>query len=351
MKKFFNWIRHYLLMIATCSILAAATAYYFYWHLQPFTQNAFVIANTRPVSALVAGYITEIHVRNNQFVKKGDPLFTIFQAPYQLKVKELEYQLESQKAALLATEARIDAGRADVRRLEALKKNAVYLSNAADQMYSGAAVSQEYAVGQRYTREAAEAQLDSARSTLRALTHDAESARALIRNLETQLETAKINQGLTVVRALSDGFVTNMTLSPGGYYEPGEVLFGFVDSSVWWVQANFKENELSGIRRGQHARIWLWQYPGLELEGVVEETGWSAERRVSASTGLPQVEKENEWFLLPQRFPVQIRILNPPARTLTPGGSAFVTIDTPSHPVRQFFWQLFLLGKNGAIKN
>mgnify|MGYP002673068783 CR=1 FL=1 len=351
MKKFFNWIRHYLLMIATCFILAAATAYYFYWHLQPFTQNAFVVANTRPVSALVAGYITEIHVRNNQFVKKGDPLFTTFQTPYQLKVKELEYQLESQKADLLATEARIDAGRADVRRLEALKKNAVYLSNAADQMYSGAAVSQEYAVGQRYTREAAEAQLDSARSTLRALTHDAESARALIRNLETQLETAKINQELTVVRALSDGFVTNMTLSPGGYYEPGEVLFGFVDSSAWWVQANFKENELSGIRRGQHARIWLWQYPGLELEGVVEETGWTAERRISATTGLPQVEKENEWFLLPQRFPVQIRILNPPSRTLTPGGSAFVTIDTPSHPVRQFFWQLFLLGKNNVIKN
>lgn len=167
---------------------------------------------------------------------------------------------------------------------------------------------------------------------------------ALIKQLEARLELAKINSGLTVVRALSDGYVTNMSVSPGGYYHAGDVLFGFIDTETWWVQANFKESELSGIRKGQTARIWLWQYPGVELKGVVEETGWSAERRKTApETGLPVVEKENEWFLLPQRFPVQIRIVDPPEGILlTPGGSAYVSVNTPARPIRQFFWQLFL---------
>lgn len=76
MKPFFNWIRRYLLMIATFAILLAALFYYLYRHWEPFTQNAFVTANTRPVSAIMEGYVTDIRVRNNQFVKKGDPLFT-----------------------------------------------------------------------------------------------------------------------------------------------------------------------------------------------------------------------------------------------------------------------------------
>ena len=55
------------------------------------------------------------------------------------------------------------------------------------------------------------------------------------------------------------------------------------------------------------------------------------------------VRKENEWFLLPQRFPVQIRILDPDRRLqLHHGASAYVEVDTPSRPVRQFFWELFL---------
>ena len=55
--------------------VAAGIVYWFSWHWKPFTQNAFVFADTRPVSPPVEGFITEIHVRNNQFVKKGEPLF------------------------------------------------------------------------------------------------------------------------------------------------------------------------------------------------------------------------------------------------------------------------------------
>ena len=64
---------------------------------------------------------------------------------------------------------------------------------------------------------------------------------------------------------------------------------------------------------------------------------------MSRETGLPVVKKENEWFLLPQRFPVQIRILNPDRELqLHHGASAYVEVEIPSRPGRQFFWEVFL---------
>ena len=107
MKKLLAFLKRYLLVFSVIAVLALGTGYWFYWHLKPFTQNAFVFANTRPVSPLVEGFITEIHVKNNQFVKKGEPMFTIFQPPYQLKVKELENEIRSKEAELRSLRAQI----------------------------------------------------------------------------------------------------------------------------------------------------------------------------------------------------------------------------------------------------
>jgi len=344
MKKIFHFMKHYFLMILTVAILIAASVYYLYWHWQPFTQNAFVFANTRPVSALVDGFITDIHIKNNQFVKKGTPLFTVFQPPYQLKVKELEHEIEAKEAQLKGIHARIKVARSDIEKYTAELKNNKYLSETANYMYGSEAVPQAYAEERLRAKQASEAQVQGAEHTVEALTHDANMTAALIKKLQKQLELAKIYNELTVVKALSDGYITNMTITPGGYYHTGDVLFGFIDSETWWVQANFKESELSEIKPGQTAKIWLWQYPGHELKGTVEAVGWSAERRrMSKETGLPVVEKENEWFLLPQRFPVQIKLIDPPENLqLHHGASAYVSVETPARPIRQFFWQLFL---------
>ena len=170
------------------------------------------------------------------------------------------------------------------------------------------------------------------------------AAAASLKRLKAELELAEIYESQTLVTALSDGYVTNLSISPGGYYRPGDVLFGFVKSDVWFVQANFKESELSELKKGLAARIWLWQYPGREFHGVVEEVGFGSERRrASPVTGLPEVEKENEWFLLPQRYPVQIRIQDPPGDLIFHvGASAYVELDSLARPIRQFFWQMFL---------
>lgn len=343
-KEKSGFFTRYALPLGLILILGGATVYYFYWHWHPFTQNAFLFANTRPVSPLVEGYVTEIYVKNNQFVKKGTPLFRIFSPPYTLKCRQLRHSVEETTASIHALDARIEGAKSRILGLEAALANAKYLSSRAELMYRKAAVSQEYAEERRRARETAEEEVRTAIHEMHALEHTRTAAEASLKRLQAELELAEIYESQTLVTALSDGIIMNLSISPGGYYRPGDVLFGFAATDCWFVQANFKESDLSELKKGMAARIWLRQYPGREFRGVVEEIGFGTERRHSSGvTGLPVVEKENEWFLLPQRYPVQIRIQDPPSDPVFHfGASAYVELETLARPIRQFFWQLFL---------
>lgn len=336
------FIRRNMMSVVLVLIGSGLCVYYWSLHRKPFTQNAFIIANTRPVSPLVPGYLTEVLVKNDQFVKRGAPLFTTFRPPYELKVKTLECAIAAERAAIAGLEAKRDSASALVAKAEAESANCEYLAGQAARMYDGNAVSQTYAEETRRARAAAAAQLASSRHELAVAEHAIRHAAAIVEKLEQELALARIYLEQCTVYALRDGFIANMHISPGGYYDPGDVLFAFVENDAWWVQANFEETDLSLLRPGQHARIWLWQYPGKCFNGVVETVNWSVERRdVSQRNGLQSVRRENQWFLMPQRFPVQIRITDPdPEYPFHLGGSAFVQVDVSSQLFRQMIWRV-----------
>ena len=344
MKKFLSFLKKHLLELQVFFWLAAGCGYWCYWHFKPFTPNAFVFAYTRPVSPFTEGFITHIYVKNNQFVKKGDKLFTIFKEPYQLKIVELENEITARRAELKSLEARIKRIISEQHQVQAQLANNRYLYEQGRQMLESSAVAGEYVEERLRAMQEAQAKLAALKHSEEEIRCQCAMLQAQIRKLLATLELNQIWYELTDITALSDGYITNLTVTPGGYYHPGEVLCGFVDTSQWYVQANLKESELSAIRPGVQARIWLWQHPGKVYNGVVEHIGYAVERRkMSGRTGLPEVEKENEWFLLPQRFPVQIRITDSTPETLfTHGASAYVELDIPSRPIRQFFWEIFL---------
>ena len=339
-----SFFKKYLPVLILFTILLCCGIYWLYWHIKPFTGNAFVFANTRPVSPWTAGYITGIFVKNNQFVPEGAPLFSIFSPPYQLKARELEHEKAALEAKLKSCEAQWNRALEEIKTFRADIEKFCYLYTRGEAMFKSAAISEDYVIDQRRNLKVAIANMSAAEHNAAALQHDCTVLRAQIKKTQAALELQQIWCQQTTVTALSDGYVVNMTLSPGGYYKPGDVLFAFVDSSEWYVQANFKESELSEIKPGTRARIWIRQYPGREYRGEVCGIGWGAERRLSSPhTGVADVKSENEWFLLPQRYPVQIRILDPDKDIyLHFGGSAYVELDIPARPFRQFFWELFL---------
>jgi len=344
MKKFCCLLKKHLLKLQLIFWLTAGCIYWSYWHFKPFTPNAFIFANTRPVSPFTSGFITHIHVKNNQFVRKGDKLFTIFKQPYQLKISELENEIAALRAELKSLEAGIKRITAEKKRIQARLKNNQYLYKQARQMLKNAAVSGEYTEERLRAMQESQAQLEALEYTIEEIRHQCSMIDSKIKKSIAAMQINQIWYDLTDVRAFADGYITNLTVTPGGYYRPGEVLCGFVDTATWYVQANFKESDLSAIRPGVKARIWLRQYPGKVYNGIVEHTGYAAERRkMSTQTGLAEVEKENEWFLLPQRFPVQIKIIDSDnVELFTHGASAYVELEIPSRPIRQFFWEIFL---------
>lgn len=107
-------IRNYTVVIVLILFGLGLGGYYWSLHYKPFTQNAFLITNTRPVSPLVEGYLTEVLVKNHQKVKKGEPLFTIFRPPYELKVEDLTYAVKVEEARLAGIDAKLKAAKAQV---------------------------------------------------------------------------------------------------------------------------------------------------------------------------------------------------------------------------------------------
>lgn len=337
-----NFFKRQFLFILLLIFFIFCAVYWLYWHLTPFTADAFVFADTRTVTPWVEGFISHIHVKNNQFIKKGDPLFTTFEPPYSLKVKILEHEIAVIRKKAAAVNAAISQVKAEITGFEADIDNSRYLHTRAQEMLKKAAVSEDYAVLQQRNLKVNLSRKSAAEHRVQKLTHEYNALQEELKKLSADLKLSEIWHSQTTVTALSDGIVTNMMIAPGSYCKPGEALFAIIDTSVWYVQANFKESELSEIRPGTKAVIRLRQYPEKIYSGTVENSRLSVEKRKTAPrSGMTEVKKENEWFPLPQRFPVQIKILNPD-EFLNFGASAYVTLDIPSRPFRQFFWELFL---------
>jgi multidrug resistance efflux pump len=341
--NFLRILKKNQIFFITVLIIILGCIYYFWLHRKPTTQNAFVVADVRPITALVPGQLENVYVKNNEHVKKGQKLFTIKQKPYVLAVERYENELNSAKYKAEAYKEMIKKNNLLIVQVRAKFENAEYLAKQAELLYSQNAVSQKHSEELTKKKEAAKADLDMAKADLSVAKQQYQQALANIKSLKAQLGKSKFDLEQTAVYAMTDGYVTNMYLSPGGYVIPGITLFAFVSTDIWWIQANIKETELTSVKLGQKVKIYLWEYPGVEFEGVVCQTKWSVTRRLTdRETGMAEVIKENEWFMLPQRFPVQIKIVNPdPKYPLHPGASANVRIETSNSPLRSFFWQFF----------
>lgn len=315
------------------SIIGITLFIYFFSFLFPFTNNAFVVANVMPVAADVSGFITDIYVQNGQEVKKGQSLFKVYQEPYLQAYNQARANYNEELANI------------EVIKRET-KKNQALLA-AAKENYNK--VNYEYNLKSNQTVNMAVAKLD-----VQKFDYDRKSLANNVKALQTQLEiddqqivqhqqkseallaimnNAKINLDLTVVKAYTDGVVDNLYLTTGTPIIQHQPLFSFVDTSNMYIQANFNEIDLRYVRAGSEVyifpRVYLW---AKVYHGVVVGNTWAANRQVTIAKSQMQTvtENENNWVMLPQRLPVQIKITDydPVNYPLSVGSSAYVYIKT-----------------------
>ncbi len=145
---------------------------------------------------------------------------------------------------------------------------------------------------------------------------------------------AQYNYEQCSVVAPFDARVTNLTISEGEYAKIGQQLFTLIDTRTWWVLANFRETQIQKLQTGTPAEIYLMANLHTKLHGVVESVGYGVTPDPDVigklSQGLPDVQRTLNWVRLASRYPVRIRITDPPPGGLRVGEVAIVGMQPKS---------------------
>lgn len=303
---------------------AAIYGYYRYTINYPSTDNAYVNANLINVSPKVGGFVRNVYVKNNQVVHKGDLLVDIDPQDYSLQVDKsnqnlilVQQQADTVKQQIANAEATLASAKSDYKFASdmATRYTALYKENAGSLQDM-----------QKYVNQATQAKqaMDQAKVALSQANSQYAAAKTQIDVAKVELANAQNNSGYTQVRASTDGYVTNLNLIPGQLVQSGQMLFGLVDDSSWWVDVNYKETQLARIKPGQKATIKLDMYDH-EYTGVVDSISRASGNTFSL---LPAQNATGNWVKVTQRFTVRVKLADDPKYPLRVGASSEVTVDT-----------------------
>jgi len=144
------------------------------------------------------------------------------------------------------------------------------------------------------------------------------------------IDTARYNLNNCRVYAPFDARVTNLTISEGAYAHTGQQMFTLIDARTWWAVANFREGQLQHITPGLRADVYVMSKPNVRFSGVVDSIAFGVTPDVDVigrfEQGLPDVQRTLNWVHLASRYPVRVRIENPPADLFRVSQSAVVLI-------------------------
>ena len=291
-----NWLLWTTRIVATASMLTLALLggrwLWNHYNIEPWTRDGRVRADIVQVSPDVNALVTEVRVKDNQMVFRGEVLLVLDRPRFQLALRQAD-------AAVAAAEVALTQANRENERNRNLKD---------------LATTEQVEEGQSKVDQLA-AQLNSAR---------------------VQRDLAKLNLDRTVVYAPVDGTVTNVELRPGDYASAGRQVLALVDSNTIHVDGYFEETKLPRIRVGDRAVVHIM---GVEtgLRGTVEsiDAGIEDRERGTSSDALANVNPTFSWVRLAQRIPVRVK-LDPTGSDirLIAGRTATVSIvDPPGRPV------------------
>lgn len=327
--------KKFILIFTVLILLGGSYGVYKYLHslAHESTDDAQIEKNMNPIIPRVAGYVTKVYVKDNDFVKKGDTLFTIDNRDYLVKVEEA-------KAALVAAESSFEVSKADVGTAQAnvsvsdanvqsasgsIETAKIRLSRATNDFERYSNLYKNHSITKQQFEQAEAAKLE-AQSQLRILQEQqrassfqktvaasrtnvsnkqTEVASANIKRAQAVLEAAKLNSDYTIVTAAIDGQISKISIQPGQFLQPGQTLFYIINNSEAWVTANFKETQLNKMLVGQKVTIKVDAYPDNEFNGTVASFSPATGARFSI---LPPDNATGNFVKTIQRLPVKISI-------------------------------------------
>ncbi len=342
--------------------------WFFYLKNFVTTDDAYVQADSSYVSSRIPGTIEKVYVKNDDYVKKGDILVFLDSAVYKLKVEELQNKLESLDFKIKSTEIDLDILKHNLKknikkaqndmnlaldeknRINTEIKSLIAQKNSLEQdlylaklqykrykrLYKKHTISKEKFDEVETTYNKLKFQIESIThkiASLKIMEHEsskkiknAKIAMSIARKNESKilsateslnslkkerdyvrasLDEAKLQLSYCKIKAPISGYVAGSKLQRGNRVLPGQVLMVVVPLDKVYVEANFKETQLTNIRIGQKAEIRADMYPHVTFYGHVIG--------IRAGTGqvfslLPPENASGNWIKVVQRIPVKIEL-------------------------------------------
>lgn len=322
----------------------AVAAYGYHWaavgRFIETTDDAYVGGDITVIAPKVAGFIEQVAVTDNQAVKAGDLLIKLDNRDYRAALDRAEAAADAQRATLANLDATrrlqlaviaqaragITAAEAELKRAhddEARFRDLSAHSAASIQVFQKAEADYKEAVAQD---EKSRAAADAAQRQLEVIDTQKRQTEAALAEATAGVELAKLNLSYTELRAPIAGVVGNRSARTGAYASVGTQLVSIVPATGLWIDANFKESQLAGMRAGLRAKVTADVLPGHKFVGHVASLAPATGAQFSV---LPAENATGNFTKIVQRVPVRV-LLDGNASTLgrlRPGLSVKVEVD------------------------
>ncbi|HEY4191866.1 MAG TPA: HlyD family secretion protein [Mesorhizobium sp.] len=325
----------FLLMLAVPLALIAAGAYVWVTGGRyQETENANLRQARVAIASDTAGRIVTVNVADNQTVKKGDVLFAIDPEPYRialaqadaavatarLNVEQLRAAYSQSMAQERSAASEVDYAQSQFSRASDLATKGFNAKSALDEARNDLAKAKQQLAVDKQGIESAKAALGG-NPDIEADKHPSVMAALASR------DKAAYDLELTSVRAPADGVAYQAaSFKVGQFVGAGMPLFSLVETGDTWIDANFKETQLTQMKPGQKAEVVLDTYPDKKFEATVQAIGAGTGAEFSL---LPAQNATGNWVKVTQRIPVRLEFTDPDAKmALRSGMSADVSVDT-----------------------
>ena len=365
-----KYVTPILVVLLAAVILATISWNWNAWEggrIDQTTDDAYVRGDITPLSTKVAGIVRDVRVADYQTVRKGDVIAELEDDDYRAQVaqgsagveaskaaiennrRQREFQdaridralagIDQAKAQIVAAQAGIEAAQADVvrARAERARQEALLQAHSSTQQKVEQAVADDQRLAAQLTSR--QADLEQARTLLRSNEVSAEAERRSKKVLESQeaqliadlhakeaaLTVAEVNLGYTKIEAPGNGTIGERQVRPGQLVSPGTQIISFVPLTKW-VQANYRETQLTNVKVGDPAEIRIDEYPGRVLHGKVLEIAPASGSQFAL---LPPDNATGNFTKVVQRISVKIALEDSSfANNLRPGLSVTATVRT-----------------------
>ena len=319
--------------------------------LVPYTSQARIQAFVVPVAAEVAGKVEKVHIRNNDEVQPGQPLFDIDPSQYEIALQRSRADYEAVRRSVNASAAAVESARASLQAAEAHRQMAEKDASRQERLYEedpGAISVRRLEIAQS-TREEAVGKAKRAEADLRKAQEaagDSGDLNAQLRSARAAVAKAELDRTRIQVFAPARGIVTDLRVDVGNFAQAGAPLMTLIAMHDVWISADLTENNLGNVDPGDAVAIVLDVMPGEVLKGRVRSVGGGVGSGQQSPPGsLPTIQNSRDWLRQAQRIPVAIEFDASELsrlRGVRIGGQADVLVYTGNNPVMNFLGAAYI---------